>query len=300
MGERSLVAFTLLVQTACGALIGLAGVQLLGSSDVLGPLSFVVVGLLLLVAAVVSTLHLGAPRRALNAARNLRHSWLSREIVCLGLMGGLVTLGAAVAPAADPEATMATRTLIAVLASAAGAALLLAMVRLYTVRTIPEWKVLPTSARFAGSTLRLGAVVAGILVAAAAEGPGGMAIAWLAALWVLGLGLRAVVSDRVRPSARARPANGLRPGALLVRPDEAATDDAPSRWFNVGALVAGAGLVGLTLDIPPLAIVLLVAGAVVLGVGEVRLRERFYELAPRQGRDVMRPPAAPASIPGPR
>ena len=154
MGERSLVAFTLLVQTACGALIGLAGVQLLGPNDVLGPLSFVVVGLLLLVAAVVSTLHLGAPRHALNAARNLRESWLSREIVCLGLTGGLVALGAAVALFAEPEATLGTRTLIAILAVAAGSALLLTMVRLYTVRTIPEWEALSTGARFAGRPFR--------------------------------------------------------------------------------------------------------------------------------------------------
>ena len=73
MGERSLVAFTLLVQTACGALVGLAGVQLLGSSDVLGPLSFVVLGLLLLVAAVASTLHLGAqPDDLARAVQTLR------------------------------------------------------------------------------------------------------------------------------------------------------------------------------------------------------------------------------------
>ena len=297
MGERSLVAFTLLVQTACGALVGLAGVQLLGSSDVLGSLSFVVLGLLLLVAAVASTLHLGAPRHALYAARNLRESWLSREIVCLGLVGGLVALGAAVAVFADPEATRATRALIGVFAAAAGAALLLTMVRVYTVRTIPEWQTFPTSARFAGSTLRLGAIVAGILVAlaaAAAEHAGGMAIAWLAALWVLGLGLRAVVGGRARPAA------GVRPGALLVRADEAAIEHPLGRWFMAGALVSGAGLVALALNVPPLAVVLLVVGTVMLGFGEVRLRERFYESAPRQGRDTMRPPAARASVSGQR
>ena len=295
MGERSLIAFTLLVQAACGALVGLVGVALLGSSEVLGPVSFVLVGLLLLVAVIISTLHLGVPANAPHALRNWNRSWLSREVIGLGFMGALLALGAVVALLPDPAATAELRTLIAVLAVAAGAFLLLAMVRLYSVRTIPEWDMPTTAARFVGSTLRLGAVVAAILVAflAAADDLAGAALAWLAVLLALGLVLEVAVH------VRAGATSGSRAGALLVR-GEPRPDHADARWLLIGALVAGVGLVALALSVPLLASLLLILGVLVLAAGEVRLRSRFYELAPRFGREAMRPASAPLQLSGRR
>ncbi len=295
MGERSLVAFTLLVQAACGALVGLVGVALLGSSEVLGPISFTLVGLLLLVAVIVSTLHLGAPANAPNAVRNWNRSWLSREVIGLGLMGGLLALGAVVALLADPETTEGLRTLIAVLAVAGGAFLILAMVRLYSVRTIPEWDTPTTGARFAGATLRLGAIVAAILVALAtsADDQVGAAMAWLAVLLALGLGLEAMVHVRTRPTP------GSRPGALLVR-GEPEPDRVATRWLLIGTIAAATGLFALAIGAPFVAGPFLVVGMFVLAVGEVRLRSRFYELAPQPGRDALRPAAAPLRASGRR
>ena len=101
MNERSLVLFTLLSQAACGALVGLVGIQILGSADVLGPVSFMAVGLLLLAAAIIATLHLGAPRHAPYAVLNWRNSWLSREILMLGVTGSLVGRGRPHQPGVD-------------------------------------------------------------------------------------------------------------------------------------------------------------------------------------------------------
>ncbi len=156
MGERSLVLFTLLAQTACGALVGLAGMQVLGDIDVLGPLSFSAVGAVLLVAVIISTLHLGQPRHAPYAMLNLRRSWLSREILGVSLTGGLVALGAFVGLLAEPATSYDTRTLMGVLAAVAGLFLVATMVGLYSVRTITEWRPLTTALCFVGSTLPTG------------------------------------------------------------------------------------------------------------------------------------------------
>ena len=287
MGERSLVLFTLLTQAACGALVGVVGVQLLSDLDALGPLTFIVVGLALLIAAIISTLHLGAPRHAPFALLNWRHSWLSREIIGLGLVGGLVALGALIGLASEPEASLAARTLVGVLAAAAGIFLLVAMIRLYSVRTVTEWRPAATAVRFSGSSLRLGGVSAGLLVAIAALPGGeiGASVLWLGLMLAVGLGLELLLS-RLSEADAKRDA-----GALLVRaaPSPAANDDPAIMRLALGVALAGLGLALLLPGASWLALLLLLAGILVSIPAEVRLRERFYDLAPRQGRAVARP-----------
>lgn len=293
MGERSLVTFTLLAQAAAGALVGLAGLQLLGAVDVLGPLSFITVGLLLLAATTISTLHLGAPHHAPWAIANWRSSWLSREIVGLGLTGGLVAVGALMALLGDAEGTHAARTVIAVLAAAAGVFLVVAMVRLYSVRTVPEWRPLQTAGGFAGTTLRLGSVAAAILAALETlpDGSVGGAAAWPLLMLGIGAGLWLVVATG-RPGAGT---TDMRAGALLVRREldvAGGLEDRAFRLIAIGAVTAAAGMLILSLGPALLAAILLLFGLASLAVGELDVRERFYEAAPSRGRDVMRPSAA--------
>ena len=287
MNERSLVYFTLLSQAACGALVGLAGVQALGSTDVLGPLSFIAVGLLLLVAAMTSTLHLGAPRHAPYALLNWRNSWLSREIVMLGVTGGLVALGATIGLVSTPEASHVTRTAIGFLAAAAGVVLVLTMIRLYSVRTIPEWSPPTTAARFAGTSLRLGGIVAGVLVAIATwpEAPGAAPALWIAFMLAMGLGL-GVVLHRQRGSKPVR--HGANPGALLARGVPLPDDNAFLARLALGAGLAVLGVVALIAMLPQVALLLLAVGGVITTSAELGLRERFYALAPLQGRVAAR------------
>jgi DMSO reductase anchor subunit len=285
MGERSLVRFTLLVQASCGALLGLVGVQLAGAADVLGVVSFVAVGLMVLVAVAVSTVHLGAPRHASWAVANWRRSWLSREILGLGLLGTLVAAGALVALLSDPARSAAARSAVAALAALAGVLVVGTMVRLYAVRTIPEWDARTTAARFGGSALRLGAVVAGFLVALA---PGAhetnlLAGGWLALLLTLGLGLEVVVQRLPRTVDTGRA------GALLVRGVEPPADRATAGWVVAGAVGSAIGIAILGAGLPVAAAAVLTAGLAVLARGEVVLRDRFYRLAPRRGRDTAHP-----------
>jgi anaerobic dimethyl sulfoxide reductase subunit C (anchor subunit) len=290
MGDRSLVVFTLLAQAGCGALVGLVGIQTLGGPDVLGPVSLVAIDVILLTAMAVSTLHLGAPRHAPYAVLNWRTSWLSREILTMALVGGLVALDAVIGLIAGYRAaTAGARTVLALLAAVAGCALVLSMARLYAVRTIPEWNPATTGLRFAGSTLRLGTVVAGLLAAATVlpEGALGSPARWLAALLAAGIFVELVARRQRDPAA------GPSPGGLLVRKGADRPMPASLAQLAAAALLGAAGVVLLATG-PAIAAVAVLAGAlIVLAAAEVALRERFYALAPRRGRSALRTAASP-------
>jgi DMSO reductase anchor subunit len=99
-------------------------------------------------ALAVSLLHLGRPLHAWKALRNLRRSWLSREVA---LFGGYAALAAAavVVPGVAPAAAFV------------GVAGVYASGRLYMVPGRPAWCSPLTLARFATTTLALGGLTAG-------------------------------------------------------------------------------------------------------------------------------------------
>ena len=286
MGARALVIFTLLAQTGAGTLVGLAGAQLLGDVDVLGPLPLIAVGLLLLVAAVISTLHLGRPRHAPFAVSNWRRSWLSREIVALGLTGGLVALGVLSGLLSGLESSHGPRTLLGVLAAMAGAFLVMTMVRLYSMRTVTAWRSSATAVRFYGATLRLGGIGAGIFVALAALADTAPLLGelWIGALLLAGVGLESSLPHL--PRTRSLP----NAGALLVRRAVPGAADrvSLSRQLLMGMALTIASVVVALAGLPAVALVLLVVGGITIVPVEVRLREHFYELAPSPGRLVAR------------
>lgn len=87
MQEMPLLIFTLLEQTAIGALITLLIMQFAGkakTSKTNAIIGYVIVGLGV-IAMLASLLHLGQPGRAFNALRGLGTSWLSREILFFAL-----------------------------------------------------------------------------------------------------------------------------------------------------------------------------------------------------------------------
>ncbi|MEW6471953.1 MAG: DmsC/YnfH family molybdoenzyme membrane anchor subunit [Actinomycetota bacterium] len=132
-----LVWLTLLTQAAVGAS--------LTAADGAGRLTAAV---LAAVALAVSLLHLGRPLHAWKALRNLRRSWLSREVALFGAYGGLAGLAVGV-----PEA--------APLAALVGAAGVYASGRLYMVPGRPAWCSPLTLVCFGTTTLALGGLVTG-------------------------------------------------------------------------------------------------------------------------------------------
>ncbi len=112
--------------------------------------------------------HLGRPAMAWKAFRNLRRSWLSREVALLSLYAGLAA-AAVVLPA------------LAVLAAAVGAAGVYASARLYVVPGRPAWNTPLTIVRFAATAAATGPLLTGRPGVAAAGT--GVALAATAGNW---------------------------------------------------------------------------------------------------------------------
>jgi DMSO reductase iron-sulfur subunit len=101
--------------------------------------------------------HLGRPIAAWKAMRNLRRSWLSREVALLSLYAALAAVTVLV-PALAP------------VAAAAGAAGVFASARLYVVPGRPAWDTPLTVVRFFATALALGPTLAGHPAAGVAGG----------------------------------------------------------------------------------------------------------------------------------
>lgn len=125
--------------------------------------------LLAAVSLVGATLHLGRPLAAWKAVRNLRRSWLSREVVLLSVYAVLAA-GAVLLPAA------------AVAATVVGAAGVYASARLYMVPGRPAWNTQLTVVRFFATAAALGPALAGQGRVAAAGAA--VALAATAANWL--------------------------------------------------------------------------------------------------------------------
>ncbi len=105
------------------------------------------------IAGLASVLHLQNPFNALYTLTQLGTSWLSREIVCVGIFGGLLFLQ-----------VIKNTKFIGCLASLAGLLLLYVMTMVYaSVEEMPYWRFLGTLLAFLGTTLLLGGAVAFIM-----------------------------------------------------------------------------------------------------------------------------------------
>jgi len=96
----SLVPFTLLIQSAVGSVWCVQTALFLSGGRVgLLSLKFQIIAALCLVLAglAAAMTHLGKPGDSLHAARNLKSSWLSREIFTVNLFAGLLAIIAALA-----------------------------------------------------------------------------------------------------------------------------------------------------------------------------------------------------------
>jgi anaerobic dimethyl sulfoxide reductase subunit B (iron-sulfur subunit) len=171
--DSPLVAFTLLVQMAVGALW--ASLWILHPLEVLsGQVSYRLIpllvlgliGLLLLLAGVASFAHLGRKRNAWRTLTHLRKSWLSREILLYLLFGSgwVATIIQALQGGNSFVLGWAT--------SLVGLGLVFSMAQVYMLRTVPRWNSWRTLAGFLISSALLGqaAMVAVLIDAASTTG----------------------------------------------------------------------------------------------------------------------------------
>jgi DMSO reductase anchor subunit len=149
--HRSLVAFTLLVQSAVGA-IWCTGVALACGADPHLYKWHALVAFVTVTAGMGFSLgHLGKPATCFYSVRNFTRSWLSREIattVVFALVVSIMAGGAFGQGGMNPWIVYA--------ASIAGGCVLYAMARAYRLRTVPAWDHGGTPLGFFGSALVLG------------------------------------------------------------------------------------------------------------------------------------------------
>jgi DMSO reductase iron-sulfur subunit len=93
-------------------------------------------------------LHLGRPAMAWKALRNLRRSWLSREVLAFSLYGALATAAVVVPTLAEA-------------AAAVGVAGVYASARLYVVPGRPAWNTTLTIVRFLATAAAVGPMLTG-------------------------------------------------------------------------------------------------------------------------------------------
>ena len=136
--EMPLVAFTLLVQMAVGAFWAAQWM-----TDSIPLIPYLLIGACLGLGGFFSFAHLGAKRNAWRAPFHLKKSWLSREILFVGLFGAGWLAGFVL-----PEMKWVTSLL--------GVGLIYSMAKVYQLRTMPAWNTWRTTAGFFITSALLG------------------------------------------------------------------------------------------------------------------------------------------------
>lgn len=165
-GEWALILFTLLVQTAVGAYIfaGLTQLKLKHKLEkeklhaVLSPVYYGV-GILIALGMVASITHLGTPTNAPNAILNLGSSWLSREIMFLGVFAAcwLISL-------LEVRSKKQVSMPMGLLTALAGLITVYAIATVYTSTLIVAWQHLNTYVAFYGTTFILGTLTGAAII----------------------------------------------------------------------------------------------------------------------------------------
>ena len=165
--DWSLVLFTTLSQLSVGMILCLTALAYFNADTgvifALGPSlknPVIVAFVLVVVATTSSFLHLGNPSNAPRAMRNLAGSWLSREILALGVYS--LSLLVILVVGWKSGGTEILNYLM-LLSSMLGLALLWMMIRIYTVPTIPAWNSWYTPLSFFSTAICLGLITTVVL-----------------------------------------------------------------------------------------------------------------------------------------
>jgi anaerobic dimethyl sulfoxide reductase subunit C (anchor subunit) len=196
-GDTSLVFFTVLSQWSVGIviclfLLNVSGGAALADMAASGPANPLSLALLLIVAATTASfLHLGNPLNAPKAVRNLATSWLSREILAIGLYSA----GLAAALLYGWRTGASYPLYLLALCAVTGLLLIWTMSRVYRIPTIPAWNSGHTPLGFILTALSLGSVTSMLF---AGSGAGSRGFSLLAGLLAVGLALELAAAILLR------------------------------------------------------------------------------------------------------
>ena len=270
--EFPLVFFTLLVQMTVGMV--LVGKCVLGNEADRGMRESVrrqiITALLLFaVAVVISFVHLGTPLHAPFTLLHVAQSWLSREILMVGVVGlallWLVVLGRKKAAVESEKKAM-------VLAGLCGIVLLFVMSCVYNQATMPGWRNWGVFVAFLASMCLLGASWYAMVLSLRRESAPARALGPCLVWAVLGLVLMAVSL----PLAMPEPSPLINPVSQIL-PTVCITGS-----LGLHALVSGLGVVLLALAVARglqgrgFRPALTVSAFVLIALGEVFGRLVFY------------------------
>jgi len=167
--DWSLVFFTTLAQWSVGIILFLTWPVIVNHDSSFlfntGPslANPVLLALILIASATVSSfLHLGNPMNAPKALNNLSGSWLSREVLTIGIFSASLVFILLTGWGSDNPRYL--KYLMA-LGSMSGLALLWTMIRIYVMPTIPAWNSWYTPVSFVSTALSLGLVTLLVLQA---------------------------------------------------------------------------------------------------------------------------------------
>jgi formate dehydrogenase iron-sulfur subunit len=153
LDELPLVAFTLLAQMSAGMAVALLFFQPFDTASpvraVSSTFNLLTIGLLLGLGGLISFLHLGTKKNAWRAVLHLRKSWLSREILVIGLFGASWL-------AAFTEYWFLNTAYCLLVTTPLGIALVYSMTQVYRLRAAPAWDSWRTGAAFFLSAGTLG------------------------------------------------------------------------------------------------------------------------------------------------
>ena len=135
-------------------------------------LPLLVIGACLGIGLLTSLAHLGTKKKAFYALRNLRRSWLSREVLFTVLFG-IGWLFATLASLAWQRGTIGVMALTASL----GFGLIYSMAQVYRLKAVPAWNTWQTNAGFMVSALLLGQTVMAALLSYISKATGYQLIA---------------------------------------------------------------------------------------------------------------------------
>ena len=159
--EWSLVGFTLAIQAVVGLLAAVCIFEIWadiathhGQQWAIIISVMKVAFVLMIIGNVTASFHLATPKNALRSLRNLKSSWLSREVLLTILLTGFVIL---LTPMAIYQAVRMPVFLAAIAVSAIlGFILLVVMSKVYMLRTVTTWNSLTTPIDFMVASALLG------------------------------------------------------------------------------------------------------------------------------------------------
>lgn len=157
--EWSLVFFTLLGQLSAGVLFSLMIFSITGFSNKVREsqrifkVSIYIATILIILALIISFLHLSSPLASIYALSNLKQSWLSREILLVSVFTAFLGFLSIYVYRSNTKKQI---TVFLLLATIIGFLMIYSMAKIYMLPTVPAWDTPITLINFFGSGLITG------------------------------------------------------------------------------------------------------------------------------------------------